>query len=103
MMFQLRHPHLGFVVIDSPLKSYADPKSKEQRDIAVSTVTDRFYAWLAKWQGPGQLVILENQEIKDDSKALLKPLEFIGDGDEDGRPGFYPGTPSAKDGASLEP
>jgi hypothetical protein len=86
------YPHLGFVVIDSPLKSYADPKSKEQRDVAVSTVTDRFYAWLAKWQGPGQLIILENQEIKDDSKALLRPLEFVGDGDEDGRRGFYPGV-----------
>lgn len=86
------HPHLGVVVIDSPLKSYADPKSKEQRDVEVSTVTDRFYAWLAKWEGPGQLVILENQEIKIESSALLKPLEFVGDGDEDGRQGFYPGT-----------
>ena len=91
------YPHLGFVVIDSPLKSYADPKSKEQRDVAVSTVTERFYAWLAKWQGPGQLVILENQEIKDDSKAVLEPLEFVGDGDEDGRRGFYPGTQGAAD------
>lgn len=91
------HPHLGFVVIDSPLKSYADPKNKEQREIEVSTVTDRFYAWLAKWQGGGQLVILENQEIKDNSKALLKPLEFVGDGGEEGRRGFYPGEPEAKD------
>lgn len=84
------HPHLGFVVIDSPLKSYADPKSREQRDVEVSTVTDRFYAWLAKWEGPGQLIILENQEIKLEAKASLKPLEFVGDGDEDGRRGFYP-------------
>lgn len=91
------YPHLGFVVIDSPLKSYADPKSKEQRDVAVSTVTDRFYAWLAKWDGPGQLLILENQEIKDDSRALLKPLEFVGDGDEDGRRGFYHGVKTAED------
>jgi hypothetical protein len=83
-------PHLGFVVIDSPLKSYADPKSKEQRDVEVSTVTDRFYAWLAKWEGPGQLIILENQEIKLEAKASLRPLEFVGDGDEDGRRGFYP-------------
>lgn len=88
------YPHLGFVVIDSPLKSYADPKSKEQRDVAVSTVTDRFYAWLAKWEGAGQLIILENQEIKIESSALLEPLEFVGDGDEDGRRGFYPGTPN---------
>lgn len=85
-------PHLGFVVIDSPLKSYADPKSKEQRDVEASTVTDRFYAWLAKWNGPGQLVILENQDIKEESKVLLTPLEFVGEGDDDGRSGFYPKT-----------
>lgn len=91
------YPHLGFVVIDSPLKSYADPKSKEQRDVAVSTVTDRFYAWLAKWKGPGQLLILENQEIKGDSKDLLKPLEFVGDGDEEGRRGFYIGAQTSGD------
>jgi len=85
-------PHLGFVVIDSPLKSYADPKSKEQHDVEASTVTDRFYAWLAKWNGPGQLVILENQDIKEESKVLLTPLEFVGEGDDDGRSGFYPKT-----------
>lgn len=85
------YPHLGFVVIDSPLKSYADPKNKEQRDVEASTVTDRFYAWLAKWEGPGQLIILENQEIKIESCTLLEPLEFVGDGNEDGRRGFYPG------------
>jgi hypothetical protein len=95
------YPHLGVVVIDSPLKSYADPKSKEQRDVEVSTVTDRFYAWLAQWQGPGQLIILENQEIKSESKALLKPLEFVGDGDDEGRRGFYPATLKEANDASA--
>jgi hypothetical protein len=84
------HPHLGVVVIDSPLKSYADPKSKEKREVPLATVTDHFYAWLAKWSGPGQIVILENQEIKEDSKALLDPVEFVGDGGDEGRRGFYP-------------
>ena len=87
------YPHLGFVVIDSPLKSYADPKNKEHREVEVSTVTDRFYAWLAKWEGPGQIIILENQEIKIESKALLQPIEFVGDGDDEGRRGFYPEMP----------
>lgn len=88
------YPHLGVVVIDSPLKSYADPKSKEQRDVEASTVTDRFYAWLSKWTGPGQLVILENQEIKGNSKTALNPLEFVGDSDDEGRRGFYPEVPN---------
>ena len=83
------YPHLWFVVIDSPLNSYADPKNKERRDVPVSTVTDHFDAWLAIWQGPGQTIFLENQEIKGDSKPLLEPLEFVGDGNEYGRRGFY--------------
>ncbi|CAM2340731.1 hypothetical protein [Burkholderia vietnamiensis] len=95
------YPHLGFVVIDSPLKSYADPKSKEQRDVEVSTLTDRFYSWLAKWEGPGQLIVLENQEIKTDSKELLEPLEFVGDSDEEGRHGFYPGVPKRTNEPSV--
>lgn len=84
------YPHLGFVVIDSPLKSYADPKSKEQRDVAVLTVTDRFYSWLANWSGPGQIIILENQDLKQIARELLKPIEFVGDAGDEGRTGFYP-------------
>ena len=84
------YPHLGFVLIDSPLKSYADPKSTDQKDVAPSTVTDRFYEWLGKWSGPGQIIILENQDIQMGSKALLNPLEFVGDGGDSGRQGFYP-------------
>ncbi|WP_065064672.1 hypothetical protein [Paraburkholderia tropica] len=85
---------MGVVIIDSPLKSYADPKSKEARDVEVATVTDRFYAWLARWNGLGQVIILENQDIKADSREMLKPLEFIGDSDEEGRRGFYPSSQS---------
>jgi hypothetical protein len=83
------HPHLGFVVIDSPLKSYADPKNKEQQEIAVGTVTDNFYSWMSTWSGPGQVVILENQEIQPSVGAILQPTEFTGLTGQ-GRPGFYP-------------
>ncbi len=84
------HPHLGIVVIDSPLKAYADPKSSEQREVGASTVTDRFYAWMATWAGPGQVIILENQDIRAETAAMLDPLEFSGVQGE-GRAGFYPG------------
>jgi rubrerythrin len=84
------HPHLGLVLVDSPLKSYADPKSNELREITASTVTDRFYAWLAEWRGPGQVIILENQEIASHAKTSLEPTEFVGNEGDEGRPGFYP-------------
>lgn len=86
---EMQYPHLGFVVIDSPLKAYADPKSSEQRDVGIATVTDRFYAWLAEWPGPGQVIILENQEIRSEAARALAPIEFSGVRGE-GRPGFYP-------------
>lgn len=99
------HPHLGVVVIDSPLKAYADPTSVESRDIPVSTVTDKFYAWLSKWQGPGQVVILENEKIRPETANDLQPIEFTGV-EGIGRPGFYPArlahqTPPIGDGTQI--
>lgn len=83
------NPHLGVVVIDSPLKAYADPRQTEAPEIAVSTVTEKFYSWLSNWSGPGQIVILENENIRDDMAAVLQPIQFTGP-HGDGRPGFYP-------------
>lgn len=87
--FETGSPHLGVVVIDSPLKAYADPRQTESPEIAVSTVTEKFYSWLSNWNGPGQIVILENEEIQDDMAAVLQPIQFTGPYG-DGRSGFYP-------------
>lgn len=87
---QCKNPHLGFVVIDSPLKSYADPKNRENQDVDVGTVTSRFYNWLSMRDAPGQIVILENEEIQEPARSILNPLEFIGEGSGEGRRGFYP-------------
>ena len=83
------YPHLGFVVVDSPLKAYADPTLADSNEVAVSTVTDNFYSWLANWEGPGQIVILENEEVRDKTAKVLKPIEFTGTRGS-GRAGFYP-------------
>lgn len=85
------HPHLGVVVIDSPLKAYADPAQAEAQEIPVATVTENFYVWLSTWNGPGQIVILENEKINDVTAAVLQPIQFSGVNDQ-GRPGFYPKT-----------
>lgn len=85
-----KHPHLGVVVIDSPLKAYADPNSEESKsDIPLITVTDKFYDWLSKWNGLGQIVILENEKLSLETAERLKPVEFSGVPGE-GRSGFYP-------------
>ena len=67
------HPHLGVVVLDSPL----------------ITVRDLFYDWLSKWTGPGQVIVLENEPVKQDTASRLSPIEFSGVLDK-GRAGFYP-------------
>lgn len=83
------NPHLGLVVIDSPLKAYADPESTEDRALPTRTLTDRFYGWLSTWNGPGQIVIAENEKIQAATRDVLKPIEFSRRNDV-GRAGFYP-------------
>lgn len=83
------HPHLGVVVIDSPLKAYADPDSAEQLAVPVKTVTEKFYSWLAKFAGRGQVIVLENERISTETAETLRPIEFTGVPGV-GRSGFYP-------------
>lgn len=83
------HPHLGVVVIDSPLKAYADPDSDETHDIPVATVTEKFYTWLSDFSGRGQIIVLENERISVETAERLKPIQFTKKPDV-GRSGFYP-------------
>ena len=59
------HPHLGVVVLDSPLKAYAgkDTIDNTDRDIPLATVNASFYGWLSSFKGPGQIIVLENEAI----------------------------------------
>jgi hypothetical protein len=86
-------PHVGIVVVDSPLKAYADPKPDVKPDVPLETVRSKFYDWLSKWTGPGQVVILENEEPPQSLSEILKAIEFTGY-PSFGRPGFYVEGPS---------
>ncbi|MHB9838355.1 AAA family ATPase [Paraburkholderia terrae] len=68
-------PHPGFAVIDSPLKNYAD-KKPEDSAVPLATVRSRFYKWLSGWSGPGQLIVLENEQPPEELHDVLQPLEF---------------------------
>lgn len=83
------YPHLGVVVIDSPLKAYADPDSDETHNVPVATVTDKFYEWLADFSGRGQIIVLENERISAETAQKLKPIQFTKKPGV-GRSGFYP-------------
>ena len=83
------HPHLGVVVLDSPLKTYADPDSTEDLEVPPETVIDKFYGWLSTWSGRGQVIVLENEPVKPETAALLDPIVFTRTRGK-GRYGFYP-------------
>lgn len=83
-----KYPHLGLIVLDSPIKSYSDPNN---HDVPVSPtiISDAFYKWLSSWSGPGQIIVLENEPINADSVAILLPTQFT-KSRASGRYGFYP-------------
>jgi hypothetical protein len=87
------HPHLGVVVLDSPLKAYAQKKTPDNdREIPTATVNTNFYAWLSRFQGPGQIVVLENEAVDPVTAGELDAIEFTDDYTH-GRQGFYPPRP----------
>jgi hypothetical protein len=86
------HPHIGLIAIDSPVVTYKDPKhgSQDSEEVLSVDVKDRFYAWLADRDGPGQVIVLENEEPDDSLKQRLLFTEFVGAGEAEGRAGFFP-------------
>jgi len=87
------HPHLGVVVLDSPLKAYAQKETPDNdREISTATVNTSFYTWLSRFQGPGQIVVLENEAVDPVTARALHAIEFTDDYTR-GRQGFYPPRP----------
>jgi len=85
------HPHLGVVVLDSPLKAYAQKEAADNmdRDIPTATVNTSFYGWLSRFKGPGQIIVLENEAVHPATARALNAIEFTDD-HAHGRQGFYP-------------
>ena len=84
------HPHLGVVVLDSPLKAYAQKESPDtDREIPTATVNASFYGWLSRFKGPGQIIVLENELVDPATARALAAIEFTDDYTR-GRQGFYP-------------
>lgn len=87
---QENHPHLGFVVIDSPVVTYKHPKYGHEEALP-DMVKDRFYSWLAGWGGQGQVIVLENEEPNSAPLVQITHTEFLGkESTRPGRKGFFP-------------
>ncbi|MBB6118549.1 hypothetical protein [Nocardiopsis algeriensis] len=84
-------PHLGFVILDSPVVTYRQPlkSTPEDPDIPdvriTSTVVERFYEDMLAF--PGQAVIIENG---DPPLGVLSEATTYSFTAADGRPGFLP-------------
>lgn len=87
----IKSPHLGIVAIDSPVLTYRDPKNRDLvvADVVSEKVADKFYNWMADWCGPGQLIIMENEEPNKNALSRIPHTLFSGL-HSDGRRGFYP-------------
>ncbi|MEZ8456601.1 hypothetical protein AB6C42_13185 [Vibrio cyclitrophicus] len=88
------NPHLGFVIVDSPVVTYKDPKHskdkktfKELLDVSVKT---KFYNWLFTRQGLGQIIVLENEEPSLSQQSSSMCTEFFGPDSDEGRKGLLP-------------
>lgn len=98
---KMGNPHLGAVVLDSPLKAYAQKESTDtDRDVPLVTVKESFYVWLSQWSGPGQIVVLENEPVDSAVAPVLQATEFT-DSFAEGRQGFYPPRPGMESSPRL--
>jgi hypothetical protein len=84
-------PHLGFVVLDSPLTTLKKTRrrSDAEADEVEEPVQAAFFAQLAETTDAEQIIILENKEPTPDVQTRINYVEFSGD-PQVGRPGFYP-------------
>lgn len=83
------HPHLGFIIIDSPLVTHKDPKiDKNDFDSIKQSVADNFYIWLSEYKLRGQIIIIENDVPPETVKSQMNFIEFTGR-KNDQRFGFY--------------
>lgn len=82
------HPHLGFIIVDSPLVTHKDPKIINDFDVIQQSVADNFYIWLSEYDFKGQIIIIENDVPPETVKSKLNYIEFTGRKDHK-RFGFY--------------
>ena len=79
-------PHPGFVILDSPLLAYKEPKGEDE-GIAGTDLKPRFYEFLSTFAGSEQIFIVDNTTPPEN--FLSQALEFTGN-PEIPRCGLFP-------------
>lgn len=89
-----QRPHLGFIIMDSPLLAYRRPDSKKgapdaaEKELAQSGLNREFYSYLSKWTDR-QAIIIENVDPPDEFTKDQYSIKFTGN-PEVGRAGLFP-------------
>jgi hypothetical protein len=84
-------PHPGFVILDSPLLAYKEPKGEDE-GIAGTDLKPRFYEHLSKFAGKEQIFIVDNTTPPE--SFISRALEFTGN-PEIPRYGLFPYVPKS--------
>lgn len=81
-------PHVGFVVLDSPLLAYFKPEGEDDFELQGTNLKERFYSYLIKHHAiNSQIIIIENQHPPDSLLSSINMTVFTGNPRE-GRKGF---------------
>ncbi|MFE2543613.1 hypothetical protein [Actinacidiphila glaucinigra] len=80
-------PHLGFVVLDSPVVTFRQPEDNDDDVFLSADVVDHFYRDLAS-NFPCQVVVIENKTPPADINDYARVYPFRVDGSR--RPGLFP-------------
>lgn len=85
--FENDRPHPGFVILDSPLVAYREPKENDDPELGPA-VKEAFYRTLASGVAVGQVLVLENEEPPPDLHSHAGIIRFTKA--SHGRYGFLP-------------
>jgi regulator of replication initiation timing len=106
LLFCKKHglPHPGFLVLDTPLLTYRDPLKnprfgeleQDEKELAQTSLKDRFFRHLASLEGAAQFIILENVDppVGFENDAII---ELFSGGGTLGRKGLFPSASSIID------
>lgn len=76
-------PHPGFLILDTPLLAYREPKSGDEKradedQLVQSGVANRFYAHLASLGSIGQFIVIENATPPENLPTSIKQVHYDG-------------------------
>lgn len=80
--------HARFLMLDSPLVTYRDPISDDEKSLSTSDLSERFYEPFRNWDPRLQVVIIENRDPPSWLGEIANVVAFSGS-DQSGRKGFY--------------